>query len=68
MSVSVTVEIRDASEIEIGTVYGPPPMRTVGGGVTITCADPMPADDVVAPVAVAGAGTDGGGGVIGAAG
>jgi len=42
MSVSVTVEIRDASAIEIGTVYGPPPTRIAGGGLIVTCADPIP--------------------------
>jgi len=38
-----TVEIRDASEIEMGTVYGPPPTRVTGGGVIVICADPIPA-------------------------
>ena len=58
MTVSVTVEIRDASEIEIGTVYGPPPTRITGGGVIVTSAEPIPAVVTggagVAPGAAAG--------------
>src|SRR5262252_8715562 len=47
MSVSVTVEILDASLINSGTVYGPPPTRKVGpGGEINTCAEPIPADVV----------------------
>ena len=54
MSVSVTVEIRDASVISSGTVYGPPPTRNVGpGGEISTCAEPIPGD-VVGTAAAAG--------------
>ncbi|PYR06337.1 MAG: hypothetical protein DMG00_19305 [Acidobacteria bacterium] len=75
VSVSVSVERRVASVIEIGTVYGPPPTRNVGpGGDRMICADPMPGV-VVGPgatgsaaggVAVVGAGVAGA--VVGAAG
>ena len=72
MSVSVTVEMRDASVIEIGTVYGPPPTRNVGpGGEMMTWADPIPGA-VVGTAGAAGVGVEGGrpagGGVPGAAG
>src|SRR5439155_3795913 len=72
ITVSVMVAMRDASVIEIGTVYGPPPTRSVGGGEMITCAAPMPADTVgtagagVGGCVVAGAtGAAAGGGVAG---
>jgi len=54
MSVSVTVEILDASLISNGTVYGPPPTRNVGpGGDMSTCAEPIPVD-VVGTAAASG--------------
>ena len=65
MSVSVTVEMRDASEIEIGTVYGPPPTRNAGGGEIRICAEPMPVVVVCGGVVVTG-GAVGAGGVVGA--
>src|SRR5215471_21109681 len=62
ITVSVTVESRDASVTEIGIVYGPPPTRNVVlGGDRITCAEPMPA-------LALGAGGAGAGGACGAAG
>src|SRR5204863_2530427 len=60
--VTTTVEMRAASEIALGTVYGPPPTRIVGGGVTEICAEPMP------PVVVGGVGGGVVAGVGGAAG
>ena len=50
--VSVIVETRDAPEIEIGTTYGPPPMRNVVPlGDTMICAWPMPGDVAAGSVA-----------------
>src|SRR5436190_9563191 len=61
ITVSVIVEIRCASVIEIGTVYGPPPTRRVGpGGVISTCAEPTPADVVGTAGAVCAGGLAGG--------
>ena len=68
-SVSVTVEIRDASLISSGTVYGPPPTRNVvPGGEINTCAEPIPADVVGTAGGVDGAGSTAGGVGTGAAG
>src|SRR5581483_5299869 len=62
VSVSVKVEMRAASEIEIGTVYGPPPTRNVGPvGEMMICAAPIPGDCVgtAAGSAVVGVGLGG---------
>jgi hypothetical protein len=65
-SVSVTVEIRDASLISSGTVYGPPPTRNVvPGGEIRTCADPIPCDVVGTASGAAGGGGGAGAGVTG---
>jgi hypothetical protein len=56
VTVNVIVDNRDTFVIEIGTVYGPPPIRNVGGGDNKTCAAPNPC--VV---------TGGAGGTVGAA-
>src|SRR6516162_9490382 len=69
VSVNVSVEMRVASVIEMGTVYGPPPTRKVGpGGEMMICAAPTPGDCVGADTCagVPGAGGVGGGGCAGA--
>jgi hypothetical protein len=59
ISVNVTVEIREASRIKRGTVYGPPPTRKpCVGGEMMTCADPTPVV-VIGGVAAGGAAVDG---------
>src|SRR5262249_13659869 len=62
ISVSVTVESRDASATSSGTVYGPPPTRNVVGPEISTCADPMP-DDCDVAVGAAGVARAAAGGV-----
>src|SRR5215470_1943791 len=69
VSVNVSVEMRVASVIEMGTVYGPPPTRNIGpGGEMMICAAPTPGDCVggAACCGVAGAGGDAGVGGAGA--
>ena len=61
MIVSVIVDSRATLVIEIGTVYGPPPIRNVGGGDRMTCADPNPCVVTGSGGAVVGAAAVGGG-------
>src|SRR3990167_2719962 len=63
MSVSDTVDKPSPFVTEIGTVYGPPPTRRVGGGERTICAWPSP-DDVVGVWAAGSGGTGGNGGVV----
>jgi hypothetical protein len=60
--VRAMVDRREAFATDTGTVYGPPPTRSVGGGDNTICASPNPVD-VVGPAPAGGAA-----GVVGAGG
>src|SRR5437667_12686253 len=72
-SVSDTVDKPNAFVTEIGTVYGPPLTRSVGGGEMMICAWPSPGEIVGVWAAAGGvvavgggAAGDGAGGLLGA--